>query len=432
MSKLQKLREERATKVAAMRGILDAAEKDGRELSAEEEQKYDGLQGEVDALGKKIDRLAKQEGLEADASRVEPAASRSVIPRAGGPEAKREFDSFGEFMYAVRFNPNDQRLAYFEKPEARGEQRMDDGSSGGFMVPHQLSGALLEVGPQDAIVRPRATVIPAGSPPDAGITMPALDQTGSTPANVFGGVTVDWIGEGAEKPATGAALREIKLTPQEVAGHVTVTDKLLRNWQAAGPFLERLLRGAVLQAEDYAFLLGNGVGKPLGLINSGATKTVNRIVANQIHREDINAMTSRVLMRGGNRVWMASQSVIPQLQNLRNEIGSPPVGDGALVWNPDLRDPAGNQMLGGYPILWNNRLPALGTKGDLVLADLSYYLIKDGSGPFVAASEHVNFTSNKTVIKIFWNVDGQPWLTAPFKEENGYEVSPFVVLNVPG
>lgn len=49
----------------------------------------------------------------------------------------------------------------------------------------------------------------------------------------------------------------------------------------------------------------------------------------------------------------------------------------------------------------------------------------------MAASEHVKFTSNKTVIKIFWNVDGAPWMNEPFKEENGYEVSPFVALDVP-
>jgi hypothetical protein len=49
----------------------------------------------------------------------------------------------------------------------------------------------------------------------------------------------------------------------------------------------------------------------------------------------------------------------------------------------------------------------------------------------VAASEHVKFTENKTVFKIFWNVDGQPWLTAPFRQEGGYEVSPFVLLGLP-
>jgi HK97 family phage major capsid protein len=89
-------------------------------------------------------------------------------------------------------------------------------------------------------------------------------------------------------------------------------------------------------------------------------------------------------------------------------------------------------MLMGYPIMWHERSPALGTKGDLTLADLSNYLIKDGSGPFVASSEHVKFTSNKTVFKIFWNVDGQPWLTAPFTQEGGFVVSPFVTLGTAG
>jgi len=67
----------------------------------------------------------------------------------------------------------------------------------------------------------------------------------------------------------------------------------------------------------------------------------------------------------------------------------------------------------------------------LILADLSYYLIKDGSGPFVAASPHVYFTTNKTVIKIFWNVDGQSWLNDPLGLEGSVAntVSPFVVLN---
>jgi HK97 family phage major capsid protein len=333
-------------------------------------------------------------------------------------------------------NPNDQRLATLYDENAgeggmRAEQRMDTGSAGGFAVPTQFRATLMEVSPQEARIRPRAMVIPAGTPPDSAITMPALNQDGTNPANVYGGVEVNWIGEGVAKPETDATLREIKLEPQEVAGHVVLTDKLLRNWAAASAVIERLLRGAVISAEDFAFLSGNGVGKPLGLINSGAAYAVNRATSNQITRADINSMTARILMRGGSPVWLASQSVLPQLQNLRNDIGSPPTGDGALVWNPDLRDNAGNQLLGGYPILWNERSPQLGTKGDLVLTDLSHYLIKDGSGPFVAASPHVKFTENKTVVKIFWNVDGQPWLTAPFKQEGGYEVSPFVVLDAP-
>ena len=67
----------------------------------------------------------------------------------------------------------------------------------------------------------------------------------------------------------------------------------------------------------------------------------------------------------------------------------------------------------GFPIVFSDRLPTLGTKGDLILADLAYYVIKDGSGPFLAWSEHVYWTANKSVVKIVWNVDGKAWLTEP-------------------
>jgi HK97 family phage major capsid protein len=84
----------------------------------------------------------------------------------------------------------------------------------------------------------------------------------------------------------------------------------------------------------------------------------------------------------------------------------------------------------GIPVMFNERSVALGTAGDVVLADLSQYLIKEGSGPYVAMSEHVYFTTNKTVMKIFWNVDGQPWLDAPIPLEGSTSntVSPFIVL----
>ena len=76
-------------------------------------------------------------------------------------------------------------------------------------------------------------------------------------------------------------------------------------------------------------------------------------------------------------------------------------------------------------------MPALGSKGDLVLADLSYYMIKDGSGVFVDLSEHIYFTSDKSVFRVIWNVDGNAWLTEPLKLEGSSTstVSPFVVLS---
>lgn len=444
---LKALREKRAKAVADMRAILTKAEAEGRDaLTAEEQAEYDRLKADADGLSASISRLEGLDEMEASLNERRPAAASrqgtddaTAGRNAPGPEASREFESFGEFMAAVRFNANDQRLASLYSEDAganaallgssdergnfRAEQRMDTGSAGGFLIPQQFRSEILRVEPGASIVRPRARVIPAGSPPDAAISIPALDQTGDAPGNMFGGVEVKWIAEGQTKPETDASFREIKLEPFEVAGHVVVTDKLLRNWQAAGPFLEGLLRGAVNQAEDFAFISGDGVGKPLGYLNSDAVVNVNRAGANGVTYADLVGMLAKLLMRGGSPVWIASQSVLPAIMNLKDE-------DGRLIYVANAREGVGQTLL-GYPLIWNNRAAGLGTRGDISLVDFNYYLVKDGSGPFVATSEHVHFKENKTVVKIFWNVDGQPWLTGPFKEENGYEVSPFVLLDVP-
>lgn len=431
---LKALREKRTKLVAEMRGIIETAETEDRDLSAEEQTSYDAKKAELAALDLRIERAETIAAAEAAGDVVIPAAGRGNGPQPAvrGAEAKKEFESFGEFLAAVRFNQSDQRLTFVEgvgsaEPGVGIEAalRMDNDTQGGFMVPPQLRTTIMQIEPQDALVRPRATVIPAGSPPDAAVTVPALDQNGAgTDGSMFGGVQVQWIGEGEEKPETDATLRNITLNPHEVAGLVTVTDKLLRNWQAAGAFIETLLRGAVSAAEDYAFLRGTGINQPLGVINAGATKFINRAVANQVAYLDLLGMVARLLMRGGTSpIWSMAQSVLPQIATMTDP-------EGHYIWKPDARDGFAGTLL-GYPVRWNNRAPALGTKGDVTLNEFSQYLIKDGSGPFVATSEHVKFTSNQTVIKIFWNVDGAPWLTAPIKEENGYEVSPFVGLDVP-
>ena len=435
MSKLQVLREQRTAKIREMRALLDVAGTEGRELTEQEAAQYDVVMQAVDQLDKSIAREQKLEELEAQSGQILPAAAagshRPQAPPQGDP-AKREFENFGEFMHAVRFNANDQRLStLYQEFDTRGEQRMDQGSSGGFAVPTQFRAELLEVEGAPTIIRPRATVIPAGTPPDAAITMPALDQTGSAPDNVYGGVFVDKTAEGGEKPESNFSLRQVTLEPQEFSGYLESTDKLLRNWSAASTLIQRLFRNAMFAKEDHEFLRGNGIGGPLGILNAGATYSVSRATAGTVELDDIIGMLSRLLMRGGNPIWMASQSVMPKLLALRNYSGSPAIGDGALVFQPSVV-PGMPDMLMGRPIFWHERSPQLGTAGDLVLADLSYYLIKDGSGPFVAASEHVKFRQNKTAFKIFWNVDGQPWLTEPFTQEGGYQVSPFVALGAVG
>lgn len=432
---LKEMRDARAKKVAEMRAMIDTAnnaEGGARDLNAEETSAYEALQSEVASLTTRISREEGLASVEAGLSSLRPSQTQTANGNvtgninAPGPEAATEFSSLGEWMHAVRFRPTDQRLVFTEGAN-NSESRMDDGPSGGFMVPTQFRPQIMSVRPAEVLVRPRATVIPADpNAPDAAVSMVALDQRGTDPDALYGGVNVEWIGEGDEKPDAGTPkLREITLTPHEIAGTMTVSDKLLRNFGSAELLLKNQLRGALLAAEDRAFLVGNGIAKPLGGLVSPARFLVNRLLANKISYLDLVAMVSRLLMRGGevSPVWIASQETITQLATLQDP-------EGHYIWKGDAKDGFAGVLM-GYPLRISNRVARLGGVGDISLVDWSYYLIKDGAGPFVAASEHVKFTSNKTVIKIFSNVDGAPWLTAPITEENGWTVSPFVVLGDP-
>ena len=128
---------------------------------------------------------------------------------------------------------------------------------------------------------------------------------------------------------------------------------------------------------------------------------------------------------GGSFVWIASQTTLPQLMQLQG--GN---SENIFIFNAAAPIPA---SLLGIPVLFHDRSVALGTVGDLILCDLSYYLIKEGSGPFVATSENVGstFLTGLTTIKITNNVDGKSWLSLPLPLEGSTSntVSPFVVLN---
>lgn len=448
---LQELRQKLGNLCDQQQAIVDKALSEGRAITEEEQKLFDELQTQIDGLANTI-KLAEE--MNSRTKELEKAAGQPWRPN-GDPFVPGDysqnnkkmddagFESLGEFIHAVRFGDPKGRLESLPRGQGQGggievpdafkaqimpwrfkaEWRMDEGASGGFAVPTQFRDDMLMLRPEAAIVRQRATVIPAGEPPDTMITIPAFEQGAK---GVFGGVEVYWIGEGEEKPETGAKLREVSLQPHEVAAHTVITDKLLRNWSAASSFISTLLSGAVVAAEDMAFLRGDGVAKPIGVLNGAGVIAVNRTAANDIQYVDIVNMLAKLLPESVSRaVWIANQGALPKIATLKD-----PAGNYIYIGGDATRGiPA---TLAGIPIKFTGKTPTLGSKGDLMLVDFTYYLIKDGSGPFVAASEHVLFRQNKTVVKITWNVDGKGWVNEPLTLEDGVtKVTPYVVLDVP-
>lgn len=408
MKNLEEMKRQLADKIKEARDLHELAKTEARTFTEEESTKYNSLMEDIDNRKAEVVREEQLQAAEMQSKQERKEDPEKLAYEWGG--------GIAEFMRAVLNDPKDSRLEEYR------QQAMGVGVMGGFAVPTQWSSEIRQLKPSDSVIRPRATVIPAGDPPDAAISFPALDQTGAR--GVYSGVTVQWIAEGHEKPETGWRLLEVTLEPKEVNGWIPVTDKLLRNSAAASALCTTLLRRAILASEDVAFLSGGGGGMPLGIINHPATIPVARTgfpsAVPGDNYVDLVTMYGSV-MKDGPLLWVYSPTMLPELMTMTDVNGN-------LIWTASAREGEPNRIL-GIPAIENERSPIMGQPGDLLLVNLQHYMIKDGSGIFISASEHVRFTSNQTIIKAFWNVDGQPWITAPLVLEDGVtQRSPFVQL----
>jgi HK97 family phage major capsid protein len=268
--KLPDLREQRAAKVAEMRGIVESAEREGRDLGDGERARFDTLKGELATLEQRIVRaetLAELERL-ADA---EPA---------GGAEMARELRN-----YSLARALTGALAGRLDGLEAACHQELSRGREvRGVMVPTKiLLGG--ETRAQEVATDPKGGyLVPTVIQSVADRFRPALmveamgclvlrDLVGDIelPALASSG-TAQWIEpESSAVTTTDAAFEKVALFPRTVAGQYELSRRLLINATAAEPLLRRDLGQILATAIDAAAI--NGSFRPLGILNtSNVTK----------------------------------------------------------------------------------------------------------------------------------------------------------------
>ncbi|MEJ2688278.1 MAG: phage major capsid protein, partial [Gammaproteobacteria bacterium] len=298
-----------------------------------------------------------------------------------------------------------------------------DGTSGGYLVPDEYLADLVQVSdPFQEVVFPRARKIPGSR---RSVSIPVLDQSGTPAAaykiEYYGGVLSYWTEEAGTKTESQPDFKMLELVAHKLAGYTQASDELLAD-SALGldSLLRQLFGGAVRFRRDYAYLRGTGIGQPLGVINSGALLTTARDVANQISSNDIHSLLQIFLPTSmGNAVWVVSQTAMEQIFAL---------SDGAQYnWNQNaVQKP--QMMLYGIPIVWSEKVPALGSVGDIMLCDFSYYYIYTRGGLAIDVSQHYAFINDLTTWRFVFRTDGQPSLSDPIYIDTTNQVSPFVAL----
>lgn len=361
-----------------------------------------------------------------------PALNSAGYKTDDGGEADPDHKSLGDFLLAIKRN-DVKRIKEVYKSRHTDEVWAEDqaakdmsgvsGPAGGYLVPSAFEPNLLEVAAPAAVVRPRASVFPVAT---SNGSIPSLDQytaptAGQGDSAFAGGVVLTWAGEGSAGSETQPAFKMIEYVVRKMAGYTEVPNEVIGDSAIAiETLLSRLFGVAVANMEDYVFLRGDGVGKPLGILMSPCAIAVTTAANNTFAYADSLAMRARFKAVGGKPVWVIHPGLWP-------DIGVFEIGTGGGVWQANARDEMAERLL-GYPILESEHMPQ-DDNDDALLADLKAYTIFDRAGIAIAFSEHAAFTTDKGTWRVTKRLDGQPWLTDKITladPQGSYTVSPFV------
>jgi HK97 family phage major capsid protein len=139
-------------------------------------------------------------------------------------------------------------------------------------------------------------------------------------------------------------------------------------------------------------------------------------------------MSSRIFASSyQNAVWYVNQNTLPQLYTMSIAVGT----GGQLVFTPPgglSAAPYGTLL--GRPVVPIEQCAALGTVGDIILADLSKgYILAEKGGIQSAMSIHVRFEYAESVFRFILRMDGQPVRASALTPYKGSEtLSHFVAL----
>lgn len=275
-------------------------------------------------------------------------------------------------------------------------------SEGGFVVPIALAAPIMGKA-FDTPVLSRVTRIP---PDTAGRAyVPLLSESSRAAGSAWGGLTCNWVDEGANIAVSKPAFARLELRRKRLLGLVPIAGEM---FDSAGSglqtYLEQLFAAALRAAVEAAIVSGNGVAKPQSLLSAPATISVSRGTPGDIKAGDVRGMYSRLWAPSRPRaVWIAGESAGDALMEL---------GSDYITFTAD-----GPRLL-GLPLLWSEHCSAIGTAGDLMLADLADYHLSM-SDLRVEYSAHTGFDADEGTYRLLVNADGLLSWESPITPKNG-------------
>jgi len=382
MSKILELREKRAKAWDAAKAFLDSKRGTDGLLSAEDVAVYEKMEADVVNLGKEIDRLERQQALDAELNKP---VNTPITGKPGQPNAEDKTGRASDEYKRAFWNAMRSKAAGYEVLNAL---QVGTDSEGGYLVPDEFERTLVEALEEENIFRSMAKIIQTAS---GDRKIPVVASKG----------TASWVDEEGAIPESDDAFGQVSI---ELATMIKVSEELLNdsvfNLES---YIAREFARRIGAKEEESFFIGDGTGKPTGIFNStgGAELGVTAASATAITVDEImDLFYSLKSPYRKNAVFVMNDSTVKAIRKLKD-------GNGQYLWQPSITAGQPDTIL-NRPVKTSAYVPAIAAGAKTIaFGDFGYYWVADRQGRSFQRLNELYAATGQVGFKATQRVDGK-------------------------
>ena len=344
MTNLQNLIEKRAKAWEGAKAFVESKkDKDGL-LKEEDVQTYNEMEAKIAQFSSEIERVSRMEQMEKELSKPmnTPLTGKPMAEKMQSEKEQKNAMHKDAMLKALRSN--------FRQVDNVLQEKVD--ADGGYLVPEEYDNRLIQSLEGENIMRQLGHTLTTRG--DHKINIAA-----TTPAAA-------WIDEGGQLTFGEATFKQALLDAHKLHVAIKVTEELLYDsaFNLENYILEQFGK-ALANAEEDAFLNGDGTGKPTGVFHQTNGGTYLTEVATLKADDIINLIHALKRPYRKGAVFILNDKTIAAIRKLKDN-------NGAYMWQPSYQVGEPDRLL-GYPVYTSQFAP----ENKIAFGDFSYYNIGD-------------------------------------------------------
>jgi len=351
MSKILELTEKRTKAWDAAKAFLDAKRNADGFVSPEDAATYEKMEQEVQDLSKEIERLARQQAID---DQLAQATSKPIT----NMPSKAKADDESEKPYRARDEYKQAMVTALRSEFRTVSDVLQEGvdADGGYLVPIEYDKRLIDILEEENIMRKLGTRITTSG--EHKINIAATKPAAS------------WIEEGGQLSFGDATFDQKFMDAHKLHVAIKVTEELLYDsaFNIENYVISQFGK-ALANAEEDAFLNGDGTGKPYGLFNATKGGQSAGTLTAALKADDILDLVYKLKRPyRKNASFIMNDATLAEIRKLKDN-------DGRYLWEPSFV--AGEpDRIAGYQV----HTSAFAPTNAIAFGDYSYYNIGDRGG----------------------------------------------------